>query len=92
MWEMAAVILHDDVLLERTVLETLLEMDRCYYRASVKDRGAISLVLDLAKALKRFRRLVVWHGRRVSTFCQNIFDVRHAPTPSTRGGFSVKGA
>ena len=39
-----------------------------------------------------FVRLLCGHGRRVSTFCQNIFDVRHAATSSTRGGFSVNGA
>ena len=86
MWEMAAVILHDDVLLERTVLETLLEMDRCYYRAGEKDRGAISLVLDLAKALMRFRRLVVWAWATSFNFAKTFLTCAMRPLRAPEAG------
>ena len=38
---------------ERTVWETLLEMERIHRRAGAKDPAAITQVLDLAKAFER---------------------------------------
>ena len=85
MWEMAAVILHDDVLLERTVLEILLEMDRCYYCAGEKDRGAISLVFDFAKALMRFR-LVVWAWATSFNFAKTFLTCAMRPLRAPEAG------
>ena len=51
---------------EPSVWETLLEMERFDCRVGEKDQGAITLVLDLAKAFERASLLVWWPGRRVS--------------------------
>ena len=45
---------------ERTVWETLLEMERFDFRAGVKYPGGITLVLYLAQALERVSFPVVW--------------------------------
>ena len=45
---------------ERTVWETLPEMERFEYCAGEKDQGAITLVLDLAETLERVILPVVW--------------------------------
>ena len=45
---------------ERTVWETLLEMERFDNRAGEKDQGAITLVLDLVKAFERVSLPAVW--------------------------------
>ena len=45
---------------ERTVWETLLDMEGFDYRASENDPRAITLVLDLGKALERVSLPVVW--------------------------------
>ena len=45
---------------ERTVWETLLEMERINDQASERDQGGIALVLDLAKAFERVSLPVVW--------------------------------
>ena len=45
---------------QRTVWEVLMEMERFNGRAKAEDRGAVALVLDLAKAFERVSLLVVW--------------------------------
>ena len=45
---------------ERTVWETLLEMERFDYRSGEKQPGTITLVLDLAEAFERVSFPVVW--------------------------------
>ena len=74
---------------ERTVRETLLEMERFNYHAGAKGQGAAALVLDLAKAFERVGLPVVW--ARVTHF---NFPGRncgcYACTSSTSGEFSLK--
>ena len=45
---------------ERTVWETLLELDRFNYQSEEKDQGAAALVLDLAKTFEWVHVPVVW--------------------------------
>ena len=60
---------------ERTVRETLLEMERLKYLAGEKDQGAITLVLAVAEPLERVCVVVVWDWRRNSgKFCVFFFS------------------
>ena len=45
---------------DRTVWETLLEMERFNYDTGERDQGAIALVLDMAKSFERVSLPVVW--------------------------------
>ena len=45
---------------ERTVWETLLEMERFNYSAGEKEQGALALVLDLAETFTRVRVVLAW--------------------------------
>ena len=45
---------------QQTVWEVLMEMERFNGRAKAEDRGAVALVLDLAKAFERVSLPVVW--------------------------------
>ena len=58
---------------ERTVWETLLDMERFEYRASEKDPGAITLVLDMAEALERVSRPVAWAWAAQLNFPRKVF-------------------
>ena len=70
------------------MLETLLEMERLDYRAGEKHHGAITLVLDLEKALERVS-LPSCVGLGAAIF--NLITVLHAGTSSTDGAFCLKG-
>ena len=45
---------------QQTVLDFLMEMERFKEKAQEEDQGALTLVLDLAKAFERVSLLVVW--------------------------------
>ena len=60
---------------ERTVWETLLEMERFDHRAGEKDPGAITLVLNMAEALERVSRPVAWTSAAHLDFPRKILRV-----------------
>ena len=51
---------------QQTVWEILTEMERFKYQVGEEDPGAVSVVLDLAKAFERVSFPVVWPGLRIS--------------------------
>ena len=60
---------------ERTVWETLLEMERFEQHAGEKGQGAFALVLDLAKAFERVCVPVVWAWATHFRFPKNFLRV-----------------
>ena len=60
---------------EPTVRETLLDVDRFDYCAGGLDQGAITLVLDLAKAFERVSLPVVWVWAEHFSFPRKILRV-----------------
>ena len=70
---------------ERTVWETLLEMERFTYHAGERDQGATALVLDFAKAFERVSLCGL--GQGMSTFPKTK-RVCYAGTSNTSGGCS----
>ena len=60
---------------ERTVWETLFEMERVDYRAGAKDPRAITLVLDLAKAPVRASLPDVWAWTTQFIFPRHVLRV-----------------
>ena len=72
---------------ERTVWETLLEMERFTYHAGERDQGATALLLDFAKAFERVSLCGL--GQGISTFPKTK-HVCYAGTSNTSGGCSSK--
>ena len=60
---------------QRTVWEVLMEMERFNGRAKAEDRGAVALVLDLAKAFERVSLLVVWAWATHFSFPRKVLRV-----------------
>ena len=60
---------------QRTVVEVLMEMKRINGRLKVEDRGAVALVLDLAKAFERVSLPVVWAWATHFCFPRKILRV-----------------
>ena len=71
---------------ERTGWETLLEVERFDFKAAEMNQGAITLVLDLAKAFERVGLPVVWAWATHFNFLWKM------DTSSTSGASSLKGA
>ena len=60
---------------QRTVWDVLMEMERLNGRAKVEDRGAVALVLDLAKAFEGVSLPVVWAWATHISFPRKILRV-----------------
>ena len=60
---------------QQTVWEIVLEMERFKYRAGEEELGAVSLVLDLAKAFERVSLPVVWAWATHFSFPRKILRV-----------------
>ena len=61
---------------QRTVCETLKEMERFSGKAKEEDQGVLALVLDLAKAFERVSLSVVWAWATHFSFPMKILRVR----------------
>ena len=63
-------------------------MERFHYSACEMDKGAITLVLDLAKVLERVSFPVVWGWVTHCNFARNILRVLcgYGPSPPPRMG------
>ena len=71
---------------QRTVWDILMEMERFNGKAKKEDRGAVALVLDLAKAFERVSLQVVWAWATHFSLARKILRVL-----CDRGGCSSKG-
>ena len=60
---------------QRTYGEVLMEMERFNGRPKAEDRGAVALVLDLAKAFERVSLPVVWAWATHLSFSRKILRV-----------------